>query len=73
MCVCVAEGQGKVGQWRKDNLHYMNRLTHGLHRRTLELVIKWLEVCGLGQSKRVALLFGTMPCQINCVASVFQA
>lgn len=40
---------------------------------TLELVIKWLEVCGLGQSKRVALLFGTMPCQINCVASVFQA
>lgn len=40
---------------------------------TLEFVIKWLEVCGTGQSKPVALLFRAMSCPISCVATLFQA
>ena len=42
-------------------------------KETLELVIRWLEVSGPGQSKPLALLFRAMPCHINGVATVFQA
>lgn len=39
---------------------------------TLEFVIKWHKVCGIGQRTPMALLFRAMSCLISCVATLFQ-